>query len=294
LREIASAGVPADSRTIVCTQNIAVILDICAMPSIGYACFPDASSGKFRVFVHFLANISNIFEMVEDPTEDSNLTHRAYSRLRSDLIACRLLPESRLNIAKLQKELGFSQAAVREALSRLTAEGLVTIERNAGFRAAPISRNGFRDLTSACANVEIPCLRSALANGDLMWEGALLATYHVASKVLERVVAGQEDISAYAIHRQSFHETLLSPCSNQWMLWSWRLLYTQHMRYRHTFKALSFFELDLKSDFDRFMHHVLAHDVQAAVQACLENYEKVAEFIDGSALSEAPPLVATQ
>jgi DNA-binding GntR family transcriptional regulator len=229
----------------------------------------------------------NIVDMSARLPDDSNLTHRAYIRLRSDLIACRLAPESRLNIAKLQKELGFSQAAVREALSRLTAEGLATIERNAGFRAAPISRSGFRDLSAACANVEVPCLRSALANGDLKWEGALLATYHVASKVLERVVAGQEDISSYAIHRQAFHETLLAPCSNQWMLWSWRLLYTQHMRYRHTFHALSFFELELKSDFDHFMEKVLAHDVEGTVQACLENYEKVAQFLDQSQSNDA-------
>jgi DNA-binding GntR family transcriptional regulator len=243
-------------------------------------------------FVHFGANISNILNldnvsnMSEISSEDTNSTHRAYIRLRSDLVACRLVPESRLNISKLQKELGFGQAAVREALSRLTAEGLVTIEPNAGFRAASISREGFRDLTVACANVEVPCLRSALANGDLKWEGALLATYHIASKVLERVVAGKEDISSYAVHRQSFHETLLSPCTNQWMLWSWRLLYTQHMRYRHTFKALSSFELDLKGDFNRFMEHVLARDVEATVQACLENYAKIADFIDsGSSCS---------
>jgi GntR family carbon starvation induced transcriptional regulator len=226
--------------------------------------------------------MSNISHMNEIAAEDANLTHRAYTRLRSDLIACRLAPESRLNISKLQKELGFSQAAVREALSRLTAEGLVTIEPNAGFRAASISREGFRDLAMACANVEVPCLRSALANGDLQWEGALLATYHIASRVLERVVAGQEDISAYAIQRQAFHEALVSPCSNQWMLWSWRLLYTQHMRYRHTFQALSSFELNLKGDFNTFMQHVLARNVEATVQACLENYAKVADFIDGS------------
>jgi GntR family carbon starvation induced transcriptional regulator len=212
--------------------------------------------------------------------EDASLTHRAYSRLRSDLISCRLPAESRLNVAKLQKDLRVSQAAVREALSRLTAEGLVIIERNAGFRAAPISRSGFRDLTAACANTEVPCLRSALEQGDLEWEGQLLATYHIAGKVLDRVVAGSEDISAYVSYRQEFHETLLSPCKNQWMLWSWRLLYAQHMRYRHTFKALLLFESDLKSDYAFFIDRVFARDADAAVRACLENYEKVAQFVE--------------
>lgn len=219
--------------------------------------------------------------MNKESADDGSLTHRAYSRLRADLIACRLAPESRLNISRLQKELGVSQAAVREALSRLTSEGLVVIERNAGFRAAAISRVGFRDLTTACANVEVPCLRSALANGDLAWEGALLATFHVASKVLDKCIAGEEDISAYAIQRQAFHEALLSPCTNPWMLWSWRMLYAQHLRYRHTFQALLLFEADLKSDFAHFMDRVFARDAEAAVRGCLENYEKVAQFVEG-------------
>jgi GntR family transcriptional regulator, carbon starvation induced regulator len=219
--------------------------------------------------------------------QDASLTHRAYSRLRADLIACRLPAGSRLNVARLQKELGVSQAAVREALSRLTAEGLVTIERNAGFRAAPISRSGFRDLTTACANIEIPCLRLALAHGDLQWEGALLSTYHIASRVLDRVVAGDEDISAYVVYRQSFHEALLAPCTNQWMLWSWRLLYAQHMRYRHTFKVLLLFESELKSDYAFFIERVFARDVEAAVSACLENYEKVAQFVERNEAADA-------
>src|SRR3546814_4678072 len=63
-------------------------------------------------------------------TEDSSITHRAYIEIRAALISCRLAPSSRLNIAQLQREIGVSQAAVREALSRLTAQGLATIERN--------------------------------------------------------------------------------------------------------------------------------------------------------------------
>jgi DNA-binding GntR family transcriptional regulator len=219
--------------------------------------------------------------------EHQSITDRAYARLRSDLIGCIYPADSRLNVAKLQKELGVSQASIREALSRLTSEGLVTVERNAGFRAAPISRTGFQDLTAACANVEIPCLRSALARGDLEWEGNLLSRYHVSTKVLERVVAGKEDVTSYVVHRQSFHETLLSPCDKEWMLWSWRLLYAQHMRYRHTFKALLLFEYELKEDYAAFIDRVFARDVEAAVKGCLDNYEKVAQFVESSMATDS-------
>ena len=134
--------------------------------------------------------------MASATPDDLSVTHRAYVQLRADLISCRLLPGVRLNIAQLQRSLGLSQAAVREALSRLTSENLVIIERHSGFRAAPISTDGYADLAEACLVIEIPCLRSSIANGDLKWEGTLLATYHIASRVLERVVAPDRASSA--------------------------------------------------------------------------------------------------
>src|SRR3546814_18543883 len=91
-------------------------------------------------------------------TEDASITHRADIEIRAALISCRLAPSSRLNIAQLQREIGVSQAAVREALSRLTAEGLATIERNSGFRAAPISVQGYRELRSEERRVGKECV----------------------------------------------------------------------------------------------------------------------------------------
>jgi hypothetical protein len=71
------------------------------------------------------------------------------------------------------------------------------------------------------------------------------------------------------------------------MLWSWRLLYAQHVRYRHTFKALLVFESELKSDYAFFIERVFARDVEAAVNACLENYEKVAQFVERNEAADA-------
>src|SRR3984957_6708247 len=149
-------------------------------------------------------------------TEDSSLTHRAYVRLRADLISCRLPPGSRLNISQLQRSLGLSQSAVREALSRLTSENLVVIERHSGFRAAPISTDGYADLAEACLVIEIPCLRSSIANGDLKWEGALLSTYHIANQLLSRVVSGDASLDSYVSHREEFHRKLFSASDSPW------------------------------------------------------------------------------
>jgi DNA-binding GntR family transcriptional regulator len=215
-------------------------------------------------------------------TTDASLTHRAYVELRADLISCRLEPGSRLNISRLQKKLGVSQAAVREALSRLTSEGLAVIERHSGFRASPVSVSGYRELAKACAVVEEPCLRWAIKNGDIVWEGALLSSYHIASRILEKVVAGEVEIGVYARHREEFHQRLFSACDNQYLLWSWSLLYAQHVRFRQTFPDLAKFEMSLADDYRRFLDATLRRDADLAVQLWCENHDKVSVFIESN------------
>jgi DNA-binding GntR family transcriptional regulator len=212
--------------------------------------------------------------------EDSSLTHRAYVQLRAGLIACRLPPGERLNIARLQREIGVSQAAVREALSRLTAEGLAVIERNSGFRAAPISASGYRELSTACLTIEVPLLRSSMEQGDYAWEGALVSAYHVSSRVLAEATSDPMRMEAYVAHREQFHRQVFSACDNQWLLWSWSLLYAQKLRFRHTFSDLARFESGLHEDYREFLDVVIGRDVERAVELWRRNHDKIVAFIE--------------
>lgn len=211
---------------------------------------------------------------------DSSITQRAYQELRSDLLTCRLPPGQRITISRIQKEKGLSQAAVREALSRLTAEGLVEIERNAGFRATPVSTSGFRELAEASMFIEIPCLRSAIELGDLEWEGRLLAIYHVSSKTLPDVHEGSVDLVHYTNQREAFYDVLLAPCRNQWLLKAWKQLYIQQMRYRHTFQRLAEYEAGLNDHYRRFIDAVIARDAEQAEALCRGQYDNVIGFME--------------
>jgi DNA-binding GntR family transcriptional regulator len=219
--------------------------------------------------------------------EDTSVTGRAYDILRADLISCRLKPGARLNISALQTKLALSQASIREALSRLTAEGLVEIERHRGFRVAPVSMTGFRELTQACATLELPCIRSSILKGDLNWELNLISTYHRASRILELVVQGREEVGAYSHERQAFHEALMAACDNAWLLSAWRMLYAQNMRYRHMYMPLAKFELELNPLHETFVKSVLARDVETAAAIWSEHYLKVTDFIEAQIADEA-------
>ncbi|MBI0436157.1 GntR family transcriptional regulator [Roseomonas sp. KE0001] len=83
----------------------------------------------------------------EGPAEARSLTSAVQARLRAEIVACRFRPGEKLPIAALNTRFKVSYALVREALSRLMADGLVVAEDQRGFRASPISLADLHDLT---------------------------------------------------------------------------------------------------------------------------------------------------
>src|SRR5579872_2820386 len=72
---------------------------------------------------------------------DQTLTASALNRIRSDIIACRLMPDERLRFEALRERYGMGVSPLREALMRLEAEGLVRLEQNKGFRVSEVSED---------------------------------------------------------------------------------------------------------------------------------------------------------
>ena len=77
------------------------------------------------------------------------------------------------SIGPLAKKFGVSAVAVREALSRLVADGLVVVEDQRGFRVSPLSLSDLRDVTHTRIELECLALRRSIARGDAAWRAAL-------------------------------------------------------------------------------------------------------------------------
>lgn len=65
------------------------------------------------------------------------LAEEVYGRIRSDIMSLRLLPDTRVTVDSLSRELGVSQTPVREALSMLESDGLVVKRQFAGYCTPP-------------------------------------------------------------------------------------------------------------------------------------------------------------
>jgi DNA-binding GntR family transcriptional regulator len=74
----------------------------------------------------------------EEMADRSALTDRVYQLLKNRIIELDLGPGERLQVEKLAVQLGVSPTPVREALNRLSAEGIVTAAAYRGFHVSPL------------------------------------------------------------------------------------------------------------------------------------------------------------
>ncbi|MGH6881992.1 GntR family transcriptional regulator [Hypericibacter sp.] len=195
-----------------------------------------------------------------------NLTQGAYEQLRADLLACRILPGSRLKIQELCTRLSVSLGAIREALSRLTSEGLVLAEPQRGFRAAPISQEDLQDLTRVRIEIEGLCLRRAIEVGDVDWEARLVAAFHRLSRMPERAAADPARTSdEWAEAHAGFHMALADGCDSPWLLKLRSQLYDQSERYRRLSVPLTTEKRNIGEEHQGIVDAALARDADKAV-----------------------------
>ena len=221
----------------------------------------------------------------------ASVTQDAYERLRADLLACRLKPGARLKISELCQVLALNLSAVREALSRLTSEGLVIAEPQRGFRVAPISADELRDLTAVRAEIEGMCLFRALQAGDVGWEADLVAAFHRLSRTPEREPGDTERMSeAWSDAHGAFHDALVAACDSPWLLRLRATLYAQSERYRRLSVPLAEGQRDLGREHRELMDAALARDAPQTTELLSRHIQlTTCVLLKQPWLADAPP-----
>lgn len=198
--------------------------------------------------------------MAQDST---SLTVSVYLQVRSDILAGRLAPTSKLKIQELSARLKVSPSVVREALSRLSAESLVVAEPQRGFRVAPICAEDVRDLTQVRIDIELQCLRRALSEGTLSWEAAIVAALHE----LVRTPYDVQDLSdEWTVAHAKFHAALVAACDSPWLLRIREQLFVQGERYRRINIRMSHEGRDLRIEHSELAEAVLSRDAALACE----------------------------
>jgi GntR family carbon starvation induced transcriptional regulator len=163
----------------------------------------------------------------------STLTEALQDRLRQDIILGVLKPGTKLKLETLSKSYDVSVNTMREALSRLAAEGLVVVEGQKGFTVLPVSLEDLRQITEMRQLLECHALRQSIARADLDWEARVVGAYHKLSKVEALVETDPERYGdAWERFNQEFHAALIANCQSRWLLSFHKAMYDHSQRYR--------------------------------------------------------------
>ena len=212
-----------------------------------------------------------------------SLTQETYERLRAELLACTLPPGERISISEIGARWEVSPGAVREALSRLTSEGLVIAEPQRGFRAAPISAEDLRNLTIARSEIEVLCMKRAIKAGDIGWEGRMLAAYHTISRLSPHTPDDTSVLNeAYAEAHRHFHDALVSACDNPVLLRIREQLYAQSERYQRLSMELVNYDRSMGEEHRALVEAAIARDEPRAVALLRKHVEEILEMLVGS------------
>jgi DNA-binding GntR family transcriptional regulator len=149
----------------------------------------------------------------------SVLAEQVKDRLLQDILAGRYPPHSRIVETRVARELGTSQAPVREALRGLEALGLVEI---LPFRGARVRRPGTHELLEAYAvRSELECLAARL--GVPRMTDADLEELEELHAAMQRAAASG-DRHEVAVVDAAFHARLLLLAGNATLGRVWRSL----------------------------------------------------------------------
>jgi GntR family transcriptional regulator, carbon starvation induced regulator len=196
------------------------------------------------------------------------LSQQAVHILRQQILYGEIPPGQKLRVEVLQREHGLSSSPLREALSRLVAEGLVVADDHRGFRAAPMSAADLDDITNLRLVVEPAALAQSVANGDDAWEAGIVAAFHRLERIRARIAQGEVPFNAEWTERhKEFHAALIAAAGSPRLLAICSGLFDESERYRRFSAATTNRTLvrDTSAEHRRLMDSALARDGERAV-----------------------------
>jgi GntR family transcriptional regulator, carbon starvation induced regulator len=217
-----------------------------------------------------------------------------YQRIRQDILWGRLAPGLPLRSDALRTRYNVGISPLREALTRLDSERLVTSVGQRGFRVAPLTAFDVEDTMRTRIVIEREALSRSIRNGDVEWESAVVAAFHALSRnPIPKEPGAATEI--WAVRHRQFHMALLAACGSRWLLELAGSLFDQaerHRMLRSNFGAQSKLKRDTVREHRRLFETALARDVDGAVKALEKHYETTAKQVI-AVIARLPKLVAS-
>ena len=156
------------------------------------------------------------------------LADQIYAILREDIISQDIMCGEKLTLKALQERFGLSSTPIREAIKRLSQEGLVDNVTNVGAKVVVIGEKDIVDIYDFCSLLDVAALKKAVNSGKT---DSLISEL---SKCLElqELALEQGNIEGFKQHSDDFHDILFKYADNS-------RLYDASIRIRSQFSILT-------------------------------------------------------
>jgi len=149
------------------------------------------------------------------PLNKSTLSEQIYQILRSDILNQNIPLGTKLTLKNLQKQFDVSSTPIREALTRLTEEGLVRYYSNIGVNVIELTEQDLTELYQFMGDLDrLAILYSAAAPNRDRILAELSEAVTQTTVIEEKGKLQPEDISDWITYSDRFHLIFYDYCSN--------------------------------------------------------------------------------
>lgn len=212
-----------------------------------------------------------------------------HARLRDEVLTGVYPPGHPLRLQMLSSRFSTSRSVVREALMRLTGEGLVTVSPQRGFRVTTFTLEDLKDLTRARVLIETMTLRESIRHGGLDWEASVVAAHHV----LDRTPKHNDDGSvnaAWGVAHDAFHRSLLAGTGSPRLeAVAGKLRDNAQMFHNWLSEALEDRDRQVDAEHRAIVTHSLDRDEEKAAQALQSHIEATTRSLSARLASPDTP-----
>jgi DNA-binding GntR family transcriptional regulator len=194
-------------------------------------------------------------------------------QIREQIVRGKIAPGTKINIERLRASLDVSLSPLREALGRLSSDGLVEMEDNRGFRVPPLSLANLAEVTQLRAAFETMALRQAIAFGDIEWESEVMRALHRMDRLV-RDPAAPATLEAWEIAHSEFHMAILDGCGMPLLLQYCRKLLNLNDRYRRILLQASGGDRNTQAEHVVIAEATVARNSDAAADALRDHIER--------------------
>jgi GntR family carbon starvation induced transcriptional regulator len=156
---------------------------------------------------------------VDDHSSGLTRASAVYEQLRADITHGTLKPDTKLRVTAMSQRYGVGASPLREALSRLSAEGLVTHNEQRGFSVATLDWDDLSTLNKTRLQIESLALSDSIEHRTTKWEDKLVLVLHKLGRTPRSLSKGHYTPNPLweNLHRE-FHSGLRACCTSRWLI----------------------------------------------------------------------------